>query len=123
TLRQRLGVLALFQGFVDADVLSNISEQADGAPDVIKGLGRAEWIQILDKAAEVGLLRRLDEGYYTVHPALPWFFHDLLRESFPAHLEWLEKTFAAVYGVYGNHLSNLFETEAEFAMSLLRAEE
>jgi hypothetical protein len=113
----------MFQGFVTAGVLSHMYQQVDGAPDVIKGLGRAEWIQILDKAAEVGLLRRVGEGYYTVHPALPWFFHDLLRESFPAHLEWLEKTFAAAYAAYGNYLSELFKAKAELAMSLLQAEE
>ncbi|HEX8072010.1 MAG TPA: tetratricopeptide repeat protein [Pyrinomonadaceae bacterium] len=122
TLRQRLGVLALFQGFVSADVLANVCQQ-DGAPDVLQGLGRAEWIQILDKAAEVGLVRRAGEGSYTVHPALPWFFHDLLRESFPAHLEWLEQTFAAAYAAYGSYLNELFKTKAELAMSLLRAEE
>lgn len=121
-LRQRLGVLALFQGFVSADVLAIMSAQ-DGAPDAIKGLGRDEWIHDLDQAAEVGLLRRLGEGYYAVHPALPWFFHDLLREGFPDHLEWLEKAFTHSYAAYGIYLNDSCNTNAYTAMSLLSAEE
>ena len=121
-LRQRLGLLALFQGFVDADVLKLIC-QRDDAPDTIKGLGRSEWIRILDVAAEVGLLGRVGEGYYTVHPALPWFFHDLMLEAFPDQVDWLERAFAAAYGAYGYYLNQLFRTRAEFAMSLLNAEE
>src|SRR2546423_4484331 len=122
TLRQRLGLLALFQGFVDADVLAGMCK-VDNTPDAIKGLGRDGWIQILNAATEVGLLRSMGEGYYTVHPALPWFFYDLLRDAFPDHLDWLEKAFSTVYGGYGHWLFQLFETNAEFVMSLLRAEE
>lgn len=97
--------------------------QVDGAPDMLKGLGRDEWIRMLDVAAEVGLLRRVGKGYYTVHPALPWFFYDLLREALPGHLDWLEKTFSKVYGGYGDYLSDMFQTNAQIAMSLLSAEE
>ncbi len=122
TLRQRLGLLALFQGFVVAGVLAAICK-VDGAPDAIKGLGRDEWIRMLDAATEVGLLRDAGDGYYTVHPALPWFFYDLLREAFPGHLDWLEKAFSTVYGWNGYELFRLFETKAQVAMSLLRAEE
>jgi tetratricopeptide (TPR) repeat protein len=123
TLRQRLGVLALFQGFVDADVLSLISRQVEGAPDAINGLGRDQWIKMLDAAMEVGLLRHVGEGYYNVHPALPWFFYDLLREAFPDHLDWLEKAFCRAYSTYGVYLNKMFKTSAESVISLLRAEE
>ena len=122
TLRQRLGVLAMFQGFVDADVLGYMCK-VDGAPEPINGLGRAEWISILESATEVGLLRRLGEGCYGVHPALPWFFHDLLREGFPKHFDWLENAFASAYGAYGHYLMSLFKRQAQTAMSLLSAEE
>jgi tetratricopeptide (TPR) repeat protein len=121
-LRQRLGVLGLFQGFVNAGVLTAMSA-ANNAPALLRGLGRDDWWRMLDTAAEVGLLRRVGEGYYTVHPALPWFFHDLLREAFPDHLDALERTFAAVYGAYGHHLFRIFQTNAEGAMALLRVEE
>src|SRR5205085_9115323 len=116
TLRQRLGLLALFQGFVNADVLANMCK-VDNAPDTIKGLGRDEWIRMLNTATEVGLLRHAGEGYYTVHPALPWFFYDLLREAFPGHLDWLKKAFSTVHDRYGRELFKLFQTNAEIAMS------
>lgn len=122
TLRQRLGVLVLFQGFVDADVLALMCN-VDGTPDVIKGLKRDEWIRLLDAAADAGLLKLVDQGYYTVHPALPWFFYDLLHETFPDHLNWLEKVFSTAYSSYGRYLFRTFQTNAEIVMSLLRAEE
>ncbi len=123
TLRQRLAVLALFQGFVNAMMLAGISQEVDGAPDALKGLGLDEWIKILDAATEVGLLRSAGKGYYTVHPALPWFFHDLLREAFPNHLDWLEQAFSTVYSSCGRALFQTFNTNTELAMALLRAEE
>ena len=122
SLKNRLGVLAMFQGFVLADVLALICK-AEDAPELIKGLGREDWIKILNAADEVGLVRSVGEGYYTVHPALPWFFHDLSAEAFPGRGDWFERAFSAAYGAYGNSLSNLFDTNAQLAMGLLRAEE
>jgi tetratricopeptide (TPR) repeat protein len=121
-LRQRLGVLGLFQGVVDAGVLTAMSA-ADNVPELLRELARDAWRRMLDTAAEVGLLRRVAEGYYTVHPALPWFFHDLLREAFSGHLDALERTFSTVYGAYGWQLPRMFQTNAQGAMTLLRAEE
>ena len=56
-LRQRLGVLGLFQGFVDVDVLTAMSAVAN-APELLRRLGHDDWRRMLDTAAEVGLLRR-----------------------------------------------------------------
>jgi len=121
TLRKRLGVLGLFQGFVAADVLRVICSR-DGAPELIRGLGRDDWIRMLDVATEVGLSRSVREGCYTVHPALPWFFHDVMRGTFPEHLDWLEQAFSAVYR-YGYQFNDLFKTNTRLAISLLRYEE
>jgi len=123
TLRKRLGILGLFQGFVNAGVLTSMCLEIEGTPELIRGLGQDDWIRILDKAAEVGLLRRMGEGLYTVHPALPWFFYGLLREAFPNQEEWLIHTFSTVYGLCGYQLSELFKTNTQMAMFLLRAEE
>ena len=81
-VRQRLGVLALFQGFVGADVLTGMCA-LDDTPDGLRGLGREDWVRMLDTAAAMGLLRRVGDGYYTVHPALPWFFQDLAALGVP----------------------------------------
>ncbi|HZT40602.1 MAG TPA: CHAT domain-containing protein [Chthonomonadaceae bacterium] len=122
SLRQRLGLLWLFQGFVDADILAAMC-RAEEIPDLLEGLGRDEWIGILDTVAEVGLLRQAGEGYYTVHPALPWFFHDLAQQAFPGLQDRLEQIFSAVYSGYGSFLNNLFQSNARMAIDLLQAEE
>ena len=122
-LRKRLGILGLFQGFVSADVLTAMCREVEGTPELIRGLGRDDWIRMLDKAAEVGLLRGVGKGLYTVHPALPWFFYGLLRETFSKKEEWLIHTFSTVYQSCGYQLSKLFKTNTQLAMFILRAEE
>jgi tetratricopeptide (TPR) repeat protein len=121
-VRGRLGLLALFQGFVNAYALANLCS-VEGVPEPVRGLAWADWIGLLDRAAEIGLLRRVGEGFYTIHPALPWFFHDLLRAVFPGHQTELEQAFARVYAAGGFMLSELFATKAHVAIDLLRAEE
>lgn len=73
--RKQLALLHLFQGFVDVDALRAMGR--DGSewclPEV-KGLTREAGIALLDRATEVGLLTDMGGGYYTIHPALPWFF-------------------------------------------------
>ncbi|MEW5869559.1 MAG: tetratricopeptide repeat protein [Chloroflexota bacterium] len=122
SLRQRLGVLGLFQGFVSVIVLDILSRR-DGAPALIAGRERRQWAQDLDGAAGLGLLRKVGEGLYRVHPALPWFFNAALQAAFPGQAEWLEAAFAEVYGGYSNYLSQLFQARAQMAVGLLQAEE
>jgi tetratricopeptide (TPR) repeat protein len=121
-LRGRLGILALFQGFVDADVLAWMSK-GEGAPEQIAGMEREAWLKDLQAAAEVGLLQRVGEGYYSIHPALPWFFHDLLEQVYQGQQDWLEGAFCGVYGGYAYYLEDLFKKNAQLAMTLLGAEE
>jgi tetratricopeptide (TPR) repeat protein len=120
--RNRLAVLALFQGFVDADVLGWMSSRED-LPELLRGVSRDDWVRLLDRAAEIGLLRQLGGGYYSVHPALPWFFHDLLQTAFPDQQDTLEQAFAETFGQYGAELHRLFNTRTDLAMRLLVAEE
>ena len=121
-IHQRLGVLGFFQGVVSADVLAAMCA-VDDTPDGLHGLGREDWVRMLDTAAAMGLLRRVGDGYYTIHPALPWFFQDLLRSAFPDHRASLERAFSAVYASYGLHLFGMVNTNTEMAMRVLRAEE
>jgi tetratricopeptide (TPR) repeat protein len=83
--RRRLALLTFFQGFVDVDVLREMGRpEAEWSLPEIRGLGREDWIPLLDRAAEVGLLTALGGGYYTIHPALPWFLRGHFDEHFPA---------------------------------------
>jgi tetratricopeptide (TPR) repeat protein len=121
TQRKRLAVLAPFQGFVDADVLTFMCDDND-CPDFLQGLTKENWLELLDMAALCGLLRPLGGGMYTVHPALPWFFRREQAEAMPDH-EWLETAYVRACASYGSYLDDLFKTNAGFAMFLLRMEE
>jgi tetratricopeptide (TPR) repeat protein len=76
--RKQLALLHFFQGFVDVEALrfAGFPESAWCLSEV-RGLTREAGIALLDRAAEVGLLTSLGGGYYTIHPAVPWFFKSL----------------------------------------------
>ncbi|HEY3227670.1 MAG TPA: CHAT domain-containing protein, partial [Roseiflexaceae bacterium] len=82
--RKQLALLHLFQGFVNVDALRIM-----GAPDAdwclpeVRGLTREAGIALLDRAAEVGLLTAHGGGYYSIHPALPWYFRGLFEGYYP----------------------------------------
>ncbi len=87
--RRILALLHLFQGFVDVDALRQMGALEtftgeDYSLDAVRGLTREAGIALLDRAAEAGLLTALGGGYYTIHPALPWFFRDLFARHFPS---------------------------------------
>ncbi|MCX7841425.1 MAG: hypothetical protein N2559_18490, partial [Anaerolineae bacterium] len=70
------------QGFVDVDVLRQMGELRtitgeDYSLPELRGLTREALIALLDRAAEIGLLTAHGHGYYSIHPALPWYFKSL----------------------------------------------
>jgi hypothetical protein len=76
--RKQLALLHFFQGFVDVDALKLMGNpEAEWCMPEVRGLTREAGIALLDRAAEVGLLTSLGGGYYTIHPAVPWFFKSL----------------------------------------------
>jgi tetratricopeptide (TPR) repeat protein len=85
TKRKQLGLLYFFQGFLNVDALRFM-----GRPELawcvpaVRGLTREAGTVLLDRAAEVGLLTPHGEGYYTIHPALPWFFKRLFEAYYPS---------------------------------------
>ncbi len=73
--RRQLALLHLFQGFVNVDVLSRMGRpNTEWCLPAVCGLTPENGNALLDRAAEIGLLTRLDVGYYSIHPAVPWFF-------------------------------------------------
>jgi tetratricopeptide (TPR) repeat protein len=81
--RKQLALLHLFQGFVNVDVLRVMGNpDADWCLPEVRGLTREAGIALLDRAAEVGLLTPLGGGYYTIHPAVPWFFKSLFDSNY-----------------------------------------
>ncbi|MEG3838652.1 CHAT domain-containing protein [Microcoleus sp. herbarium14] len=81
--RQQLALLYLFQGFVNVFALLWMSEpNVDCCIPAVRGLTWDAWIRLLDRATEVGLLNSLGEGFYTIHPTLPWYFQRLFAQYY-----------------------------------------
>lgn len=83
--RRILALLHFFQGFVDVDAVRWMGDPTDEwcLPEV-RGLTRETGIALLDRAAEVGLLTAHGGGYYSIHPALPWYFKSLFEQYYPS---------------------------------------
>jgi tetratricopeptide (TPR) repeat protein len=83
--RKQLALLHFFQGFVDVDALCMMGNpQADRCLPEVRGLTREAGIALLDQIAEIGLLTSHGNGYYSIHPAVPWFFKRLFDQYYPA---------------------------------------
>lgn len=82
--RKILALLHLFQGSLDVDALKLMGNpKMEWHLPELGGLTPEAGITLLDRAAEVGLLTALGGGYYSIHPALPWFFKALFNDYFP----------------------------------------
>lgn len=82
---EQLALLHFFQGFVDVDTLRVMGNpDADWCLPAVRGLTREAGIALLDRAAEIGLLAAHGAGYYSIHPALPWFLQHLFATYYPA---------------------------------------
>ena len=82
--RAILALLALFQGFTDIDALVRMGrpDMPGGPVAAAAGLTREAGIALLDRAADVGLLTAYGDGYYAVHPAIPWHLHTLFTRYY-----------------------------------------
>jgi len=122
--RQQLALLSLFQSFVQASVL-----QLMGHPDYdwhlpeVRDLGREEWIDRLDRAAEVGLLTSYGGGNYGIHPALPWFFQGIFKRFYPAGGTSELRAYVEAVGKLGNFYFWQYEEGNRDIIAVLRAEE
>jgi tetratricopeptide (TPR) repeat protein len=81
--RRQLALLHFFQGFVNVQVLQTMGHpEAEWCLPEVHGLTREDGMALLDRAAEVGLLTAHGGGYYSIHPALPWYFKSLFDEYY-----------------------------------------
>jgi len=129
--RRRLAVLALFQGFVDVHVLVLLGNpERPGCLEEVRGIGRGAWMALLDRAAEVGLLRAYSGGYYRVHPALPWFLRVLFERHYPrgtgcvdSSAQRVELAWVKAMGDIGNSYMMQFDQGNPHVIYALKAEE
>lgn len=120
--RRRLGVVGLFRSFVSARMLAAMSFLQD-TPELLRELGREDWVRLLDAATDLGLLRRQAEGAYFIPPALQGHFDALLTEAFPDQVETLERIYCYLCGRAGNQLFQISQANERFATSLLGLEQ
>lgn len=122
--RRRLALLHLFQGFVDVDALVWMGKpEGSWCLPEVRGLSRDDAVALLDRAAEVGLLKRQGGGLYGIHPALPWFFRNLYEQFYGASREAPLWAFVEVMGALGNYYFWQYEGGDRDVIGLLHAEE
>jgi tetratricopeptide (TPR) repeat protein len=122
--RKQLGLLHLFQGFVDVDALRWMGDaEEEWCLPEVKGLTREAGISLLDRAAEVGLLTALRGGYYRIHPALPWFFRRLFEQYYPERSTEATRAFVEAIGGLGNYYHNEYGRGNRDVIGALAAEE
>lgn len=80
-----LALLHLFQGCVNVAVLLQMSDpsEPDRLPE-LAGATEERWASLLGRAAEIGLIDAVADGFYYIHPALPWFFRVLFEQYYGA---------------------------------------
>ena len=79
-----LSLLHLFQGVVSTLTMGFMGyNQNENHLKELEGISPESAQKLLNRATEVGLLTDLGNGYYAIHPALPWFFKGLFAANFP----------------------------------------
>ncbi|HKP54758.1 MAG TPA: CHAT domain-containing protein [Chloroflexia bacterium] len=122
--RGQVALLHLFQGFVDVDTLRVIGNpMADWSVPTVRGLTREAGIALLDRAAEVGLLTDLGNGFYTVHPALTWYFKGLFHHYYVHNPILPTRAYVLAMGDLGNYYSEKFAEGNQDMLGTLVAEE
>ena len=127
--RAKLALLALFQGFADVEVLRWMGHPENGGGQVpsVTGLDRAAGITLLNRAAEVGLLTAYPEGYYEVHPAVPWHLRGLFERHYgppgSPQAEQALHAWTAAMSDFGKAYAGQRETADSAVMAVLGAEE
>ncbi|MGB8643675.1 MAG: CHAT domain-containing protein [Anaerolineae bacterium] len=132
--RKILALLHFFQGFVNVDALRWMGDPDIGNLPEVRGLTRETGIALLDRATEIGLLTAHGNGYYTIHPALPWFFQSLFNQYYPplplaagegqgVGAFAATRAFASALGTLGNHYHRQYNEGHRDVIVALNTEE
>jgi tetratricopeptide (TPR) repeat protein len=128
--RQHLPFLALFSERVNADFLHALSNNPDDDFGQVyravfgENLQKADWLGLLNEAAEAGILEHLDLTIYKIHPALPWHLRKRLSEQHAAQeVSELEKKLLVFYAYFADKYYRELISNAELASFVLRVEE
>jgi tetratricopeptide (TPR) repeat protein len=125
--RKILAVLYLFRGFVNIAALLVMGDsRASWCLDAMCGMTRKSGVALLDRAAEIGLLEARGDGYYGIHPALPWYFRAQFERYFPEGADAADRArrgFAGAMGEIGCFYHNKYSEGLREVLSLIAEEE
>ncbi|HEY0605403.1 MAG TPA: CHAT domain-containing protein [Herpetosiphonaceae bacterium] len=128
--RKILALLHFFQGFVDVDALRVMGDnEAPWCLPEVHNLTRKIGIELLDRAAEIGLLTAYGGGYYAIHPALPWYFKNLFEQYYehPGNIrtegQFPARAFVEAMGKLGDYYHNQYDEGNRNVINVLEAEE
>ncbi|MBZ5729058.1 MAG: CHAT domain-containing protein [Acidobacteriia bacterium] len=122
--RKQLALLHLFQGFVHVGALGYIGDpKAEWCVPEVKGFAPDMGIELLERAAEVGLLTALGGGYYRIHPALPWFFRRLFEQYYSETRSVATRAFVEASAGLGNYYADQYALGNSDVVGALGAEE
>ncbi|OUC16092.1 MAG: hypothetical protein B0A82_03700 [Alkalinema sp. CACIAM 70d] len=126
--QQQLALLQSFQGFVNVNVFC-----AMGYPDnqecvpVLRNVTREQGIELLDRAVAVGILTKLGNGFYNIHPALPRYFKKLCNQYYPLDQDNISslatRAFVEVMSQVSHNHSYVYKRGQRDAINMLVVEE
>jgi tetratricopeptide (TPR) repeat protein len=122
--RKQLAVLHFFQGFVEIDGLRIMGnpKYGDWGLSEFQGFTNEDGIKLLNRAAEIGLLTEHGNGFYSIHPALPWYFKQLFDSSFEK-TQAATRAFVEAMGELGDYYHHEYGQGNRDVIGLLTAEE
>jgi len=125
--RAQLALLHLFQGFVNVAALCVMGGPDEWNVPEMRGLSLEAGIGLLERATEIGLLSAHGSGYYDVHPAVPWFFHQLFSHHYGSpdqpSAQRAVRAYTAAISHHGDYYWWEYEAGRPDIISLLAAEE
>jgi hypothetical protein len=110
--RKQLAPLHLFAGPVNVVTLGHVAS-----------IPREAAARLLNRAAEVGLLTAYGGGYYSIHPALPWFFRGLFEQHDTEAREHALRAYVEAIASLGDHYTRQYNEGNRDVIGVLKAEE
>ena len=127
--RKHLPILGLFTSFVLSDIIKTFVSSGDDRPDVYRAvIGEAldgtGWEDILNEAAQNGLISRLQNRIYQLHPSLPPFLRQHLRKAVGEEgVRKLDTEFVKFYAALAAQLDEDVQNANQNVVSVIGLEE
>lgn len=122
--QKQLALLHFFQCTVDLQIfmLLGVSKLERFIPE-LSDLSIEATTNLLDRAAEVGLLTKVGNVLYNIHPALPWFFKKLFDKYYRDSSKNATHAFVNVISISGSYFADQFSEGGLEMIHFLEAQE